>query len=64
MKKLATYVFYRGDDPVFTGTAEECAAHFNISVESVSWLASPASKRRAEAGGDDRLYAERVKDVE
>lgn len=55
------YVFYKGDNLQFVGTADECAQHFNTDKRSISWYASPTALRSANNGVDNRrLYAEKV----
>lgn len=55
------YVFYRGDDVQFVGTAEECSSHFGINIRSIRWHASPTARRRADKDENTkRLYAEKV----
>lgn len=40
------YAVYKGEDILCIGTAEECAAHLGIKVESLKWYSTPTGQRR------------------
>lgn len=47
VKTKKIYAFYRGDRFADVGDAEELARRWNISVDTVKWMATPAAKSRA-----------------
>lgn len=47
VKTKKIYAFYKGDRFADVGDAEELAARWNISADTVKWMATPAAKSRA-----------------
>lgn len=47
VKTKKIYAFYRGDRFADVGDAEELAARWNITADTVKWMATPAAKSRA-----------------
>ena len=47
MKDTRTYVVYKGDVHLATGSAEECAKTLGITPKSVRWMACTTPSRRA-----------------
>lgn len=52
VKKQKDYAVYKGDELLVIGTKEECAATLGVKPETISWMASPAAKRRLAERGD------------
>lgn len=42
------FAVYKGDEFIVMGTKEECADFLEVKPEYVSWLTTPAAKRRLE----------------
>lgn len=42
------YAFYRGDQNICDGTIHEIAAFTGFKVESVKWMTTPTSRKRAD----------------
>lgn len=55
-----TYVVYKGDDVIATGTADECAKLLGVKPRTVRWYASPSAGRRSERG-PNRTWAVTVR---
>jgi hypothetical protein len=53
--------YINGDELLFIGTRKECAKHFNVSVETVTFWRTPSNfKRIEEAGKHNRKLAIRI----
>lgn len=43
---MREYALYKGDDFLFTGTLEECAAFKGVKTETIRYWTTPAYQRR------------------
>ena len=63
MSREAVFALYRGDEFVDVGTKEELARKMGVKPSSISFMATPAYRRRNE-GNENRLMAYRLEEDE
>lgn len=52
VKTKKIYAFYKGDRFADVGDAEELASRWNITPDTVKWMATPAAKSRVAGSGN------------
>lgn len=55
MNKEKTYALYKGDELLGVGTKKELAELLNIKIETLSFYATPAYKKRTNQAKSRRL---------
>ncbi len=48
---MKLYYLYKGDELITSGTLEEVSERMKLKPESVSWLSSPANRKRYNGNG-------------
>lgn len=56
MKKEKIYALYRGEKFLAIGTKKELAKLLNVKVETISFYATPAYKKRTNEAQSRRLF--------
>ena len=56
------YALYKGEDPLCTGTKQELADYLGVSIETISFYASPTYKKRNPKGNNYLVF--RIRDDE
>ncbi|UJF15082.1 hypothetical protein LZ578_08730 [Jeotgalibaca sp. MA1X17-3] len=46
---MTEYAIYRGEDLLFTGTAQECADELGVTKKYIQWLTTPSGMKRLAA---------------
>ena len=50
------YALYKGEDPLCTGTKKDLADYLGVSIETISFYASPTYKKRNPKGNNYLVF--------